>query len=88
MARFADGVKYFSGKLTVAEARQGRHSVAHGASRGNRISLRLSSAPAGAAESLAVADYFCRPCRGLFFNMPLLPMADAMGHILSPLRGL
>jgi hypothetical protein len=41
-----------------------------------------------ATELLTVVDYFCRPCRGSFLALLLLPMAYAMGHNLSPLRGL
>jgi hypothetical protein len=41
-----------------------------------------------ATELLTVVDYFCRPCRGSFLALLLLRMAYAMGHILSPLRGL
>jgi len=55
---------------------------------GKRQLLAVQPRLVGATESLTAADYLCRPCRGSFLVLLLLPMAAAMGHILPPLRGL
>src|SRR5206468_3140811 len=72
-------------------------NAAHGASRGNagrrNANLPLELSPGGATESLArVPHGSLSPLRGFNDELkrgggPPVPMADAMGYILSPLRG-
>jgi hypothetical protein len=47
-----------------------------------------SARASGGRESVIVVDLFCRPSRGSFLVLLLLPMAYAMVQILPSLRGL
>ncbi len=73
------------------QARQGRQNVAHGDSRGKETPLQLLCEPRQGRKNVfgkRVVRDFCRPCRGSYLFLRIIPTAGAMGHNLPPLRGL
>jgi hypothetical protein len=72
-------------------APKGRKNVAHGASRGDWIEIKVRKPREGRKKfnvALISMLNFLRPSRGFDSLLNFVPMTYVMGYILSPLRGL